>query len=225
LAFLALVAAAFVNFDWPLKSYLLHEYLEFFCLGVSLLGVIIRVATVGHAPAGTSGRNARRQKAHQLNTTGMYSIVRHPLYLGNFLIGFGMTLVFFVWWLPLVYTLMFWLYYERIMLAEEAFLRKQFGDDFERWAAATPAFLPRIRQWRRASLPFSAFNALRREYTAVMIVILGHTAIEITEHLIMDRRIVWEPFWMALLFGGLGVYLVLRMLKRQTTVLDVPGRR
>ena len=67
-------------------------------------------------------------------------------------------------------------------------------------------------------------NVLRREYTGLMVVILGHAGIELTEHLIMDRRIVWEAFWAVLLFGGIGMYFVLRMLKRRTTLLDVPGR-
>jgi protein-S-isoprenylcysteine O-methyltransferase Ste14 len=225
LAFLAFIATAFVNFDWPFKSYLLHEYVEFTSLGISVIGLLIRVATVGHTPARTSGRNTKGQIAAQLNTSGMYSMLRHPLYLGNYLIGLGISLVLFVWWLPVIYSLMFWLYYERIMFAEEAFLSQQFGDEFQKWAANTPAFIPRIRNWRRPKLEFSWPNALRREYTGFMVVVIGHTGIEIAEHLVMDRRLVWEPFWVALLFGGTAIYFVLRFLKRKTTLLDVPGRR
>ena len=224
LAFLALIGVAFLYFDWPMNSYMFHEVWSYACFGVSVLGVVIRVLTVGHTPAGTSGRNARRQIAETLNTSGMYSIVRHPLYLGNFLIGLGISFVLFVWWLPVIYTLLFWVYYERIMFAEEAFLRHKFGEPYQQWASMTPAFLPRFTNWRRADLPFSFRNALRREYTAVMVVILGHTGLEIVEHLIMDHRLVWETFWGLLLFGGLAMYVVLRMLKRQTQMLDVPGR-
>ena len=57
-----------------------------------------------------------------------------------------------------------------------------------------------------------------------MVVILGHAGIELTEHLIMDRRVVWEAFWATLLFGGIAMYFVLRLLKRRTTLLEVPGR-
>jgi protein-S-isoprenylcysteine O-methyltransferase Ste14 len=224
LAFIALIAVAFINFDWPFQSYLFHEYWEFVSLGVSLLGLTVRVLTVGHTPKGTSGRNARRQIAEQLNTTGMYSLLRHPLYLGNYLIGLGISLVLFVWWLPLLFSLMFWLYYERIMFAEEAFLDQKFGEIFQNWAASTPAFVPRVRNWRRAPMPFSLLNVLRREYTAVMVVILGHAGIELVEHLIMDHRVVWEPFWVSLIMGGVVLYFALRMLKRQTEWLDVPGR-
>ena len=55
-------------------------------LSISLLGECIRIITVAFAPTGTSGRNTKQQKATSLNQTGIYSIVRHPLYLGNFLI-------------------------------------------------------------------------------------------------------------------------------------------
>jgi protein-S-isoprenylcysteine O-methyltransferase Ste14 len=224
LVLLALLGVAFTYFDWPLQSYVLHEVWSYLCLAVSLLGLVVRVVTVGHTPARTSGRNAKRQIADELNTTGMYSIVRHPLYLGNYLIGLGISFVLLVWWLPLIYSLLFWLYYERIMFAEEAFLRQQFGQRYQQWAGTTPAFVPRVGRWRRADLPFSFRNVLRREYTGLMVVILGHSGIELTEHLIMDRRVVWEVFWTVLLFSGIAIYFVLRLLKRRTTLLDVPGR-
>ena len=44
-----------------------------------------------------------------------------------------------VWWLPVIYSLAFWIYYERIMFAEEAFLRQKFGETYRRWAATTPS--------------------------------------------------------------------------------------
>lgn len=59
-------------------------YFEMLCLLVSLFGLAIRVYTVGYTPRNTSGRNIKKQVADKLNTTGIYSIVRHPLYLGNF---------------------------------------------------------------------------------------------------------------------------------------------
>ena len=46
---------------------------EYTCLLVSLLGVGIRAYTVGHTPAGTSGRNTAEQVAESLNTTGICS--------------------------------------------------------------------------------------------------------------------------------------------------------
>ena len=54
-------------------------------LALGLLGLLVRIATVGYTPKNTSGRNtAEGQVAESINTQGMYSLVRHPLYLGNF---------------------------------------------------------------------------------------------------------------------------------------------
>jgi protein-S-isoprenylcysteine O-methyltransferase Ste14 len=220
---LALMVVAYRQTDVG-GDYGAFEWWEYFCLGISFLGLFVRVKTVGHTPFHTSGRNTKRQVADVLNTTGMYSIVRHPLYLGNFLIGLGIASVRLVWWLPVIYCLSFWLYYERIMFTEEAFLRAKFGDTYLQWAEKTPAFWPRLRQWRKPLLPFSWLNVLRREYSGLMVIILCHAGQEFFELLIKDHRIVWEVFWATLLFGGLATYFSLRWLNRKTTLLDVPGR-
>jgi len=61
-------------------------YYEMFALSISLIGLFIRIYTVGYTPKNTSGRNTKQgQVAETLNTTGIYSIVRHPLYVGNLL--------------------------------------------------------------------------------------------------------------------------------------------
>src|SRR5574341_1438089 len=81
----------------------------YLCMGVSLLGLLIRAATVCHAAPGTSGRNRHGQLAESLNTTGMYSIVRHPLYLGNFVGLLGLLASTMVWWVVVIGSLLFWI--------------------------------------------------------------------------------------------------------------------
>ena len=95
-----------------------------------------------------------RQQAESLNTSGLYSVVRHPLYLGNYLMWLGVALFPRTWWPPVIVSLVFWLYYERIMFAEEEFLRRKFGTLYTAWAAITPAFLPRLARWRPPAVSF-----------------------------------------------------------------------
>ena len=61
-------------------------YYMYSAIFLSLLGFLIRFYTIGTTPKGTSGRNTKKQVADELNSSGMYSMLRHPLYLGNFLI-------------------------------------------------------------------------------------------------------------------------------------------
>ena len=222
LMLVALIGVAFKQSEALFQTYF-HEWWEIICLGISFCGLAIRAITVGHAPARTSGRNVTRQVADHLNTTGAYSIVRHPLYLGNFFIGLGISFVLLVWWLPAIYALLFCVYYERIMFTEEMFLHRKFGLAFDEWAKATPAFWPRLSRWRRPDLPFSIRNVLRREYTGLAVVILGHSGMEFAEHEFV-KQYPWETFWSMLASAGIIAYLVLRLLKRRTTLLDVPGR-
>ena len=55
----------------------------------------MRFYTVGTTPKETSGRNTNQQVAAVLNSTGMYSMLRHPLYLGNYLIWVGLSIATF----------------------------------------------------------------------------------------------------------------------------------
>lgn len=140
---------------------------EAFSILVTLAGVALRSFTAGTVPNGTSGRNTRTQRAEALNTTGVYSTVRNPLYLGNFLVVLGFALATQNGWFVALTTLLFWLYYERIIVAEEAFLAERFGDDYTRWAESTPAFLPDLRLWHPSSLPFCVRTLIRREFNAL----------------------------------------------------------
>jgi protein-S-isoprenylcysteine O-methyltransferase Ste14 len=113
------------------------------CMGVSLLGLLVRVYVKGTAPAGTSERSTTSIRAAALNTRGAYSLVRHPLYFANTLITLGLTMMSPEWLFPVVALLLHLLYFERIALAEERFLAGRFGAAFQEWAARVPALAPR----------------------------------------------------------------------------------
>ncbi len=195
-----------------------------FCLIVGLLGLLFRIMVVGHTPQNTSGRNTREQIAEVLNTSGWYSVVRHPLYLGNYTMGLGISLFPYSWWMPVIYTFAFALYYERIMIAEEDFLRIKFGDDFEKWSAETPGFFPDFSRWDSPSLNFSFKNILRREYSSLFALIFCFTAFDLVGNYLVVQKPYIVPMWNNLFWTTLAVYLILRTLKRHTQILDVKGR-
>jgi protein-S-isoprenylcysteine O-methyltransferase Ste14 len=197
---------------------------EVVCLAVAGLGLMVRILTVGYVPAGTSGRNTLKQVAAALNATGMYSLVRHPIYLGNFLMWLGLALLPRCWWFTVITVLIFWLYYERIMFAEEGFLLAQFGDAYRQWAARTPAFVPRWSGWVKPDLPFSLRSAISREYSTLFTIIALFTALNATMSWFARGTPVPDRFTVTLFAVGLVIYVTIRLLKKRTDLLRTAGR-
>jgi hypothetical protein len=193
-------------------------------MAISFSGLVLRIIIVGHAPYGTSGRNTREQMAETLNTTGMYSVVRHPLYLANYIIIVGCVMEFHIWWLILLITTIYALFYERIMLTEEAFLRTRFGEVFEKWAAVTPAFIPKFRGWKPFAVPFCWRTVLQREYNAFFLIITVFFLLDSIGDSIVERRFKINSRWLAVFISGFVVFATLRTLKKRTHLLTVEGR-
>ena len=215
-----LFLAALRNFKYPFHSHRLDELWEIICLGISLVGLGVRVLAIGYAAEGTSGRGTEAPSASTLNTTGMYSVLRHPLYLGNFLIWLGIVLSVRVWWFTGVSVLIYWLYYERIMFAEEEFLRRKFEAGYLAWADKTPAFLPRFKNWQKPNRPFSWKKVLRKEYSGLFAVIAVFSVLEVLEDWVVEKRLGIDRPWGVLFIAGLILYLALRTLKKKTNWLN-----
>jgi len=224
LLLLPLAVDAFASFSLLQGSPEATQAWQWLCLGVSLSGLAVRILTVGFVPRHTSGRNTTGQVAASLNTTGIYSLVRHPLYLGNYLIFLGFTLFFHSWRFTLLSTCLFALYYERIMLAEEDFLRTKFGQDFEFWAARTPTIIPRFSNWKPPALPFSWRSVFAREYSVVLLIAAIFWTQDVIGHSLVQGRVEISWPWSALLMVGAAVYLVLMILKKHTPYLRAAGR-
>lgn len=194
------------------------------CLGVSLFGFALRLHAVGHTPGCTSGRNRTRQVAETLNTTGLYSLMRHPLYFANFFAWLGIALFPAVWWVVALYALAFWLFYERIMFAEEAFLRERFGAEFDRWASRSPAFWPMPGGWQAPALSFSVRRVLRREYSGLLGLFTAFALLDAGGNALAGQRPVPDRLWLVLVAIGLAAAVTLRMVKKKTHLLEEPGR-
>lgn len=221
---LGLLILAIPDMHRPSGSAVLQYRWEWLCFAISFLGLALRFVVGGHVAPKTSGRNTLGQVAESINTTGIYSIVRHPLYLGNYLMWLGIAMFCFVPWVAAVFTLCFWLYYERIMFAEEEFLRRKFGDQYVKWAERTPAFVPRFSHWAPPALPFSLKTAIRKEYTGLFGLAVGFAAMDQFENFVVTHRYSVEPVWIVFLGLSLILYCTFMVLKKRTSLLRVPGR-
>jgi protein-S-isoprenylcysteine O-methyltransferase Ste14 len=194
------------------------------CLAVSFTGLVVRVITVGRTPRNTSGRNTSGQLADELNTTGIYSIVRHPLYLGNFFMWAGVAMLTENLWFFGLFVFLYWVYYERIMFAEEQFLRRKFGEAYENWAAGTPAFIPSFRNRIPSRLPFSWKKVIKSEKNGFFEIFLVFYVFQCAGDFIRQGRLFTMNWLFYAAAGSLVLYLVLKILKKKTGVLDEPGR-
>ena len=198
---------------------------EVFCIALSFSGLLIRALTLGWVGEGTSGRNTQSQVADELNTTGMYSIVRNPLYLGNFFIILGMILFIQVAWLAIIFTLLFWMFYERIMFAEESFLEGKFGDVYRDWARKTPVFFPDFRKWQKPKYSFSMRMVLKREYSTFFGIIVGFILVKFFAEWIGENDLQFRMRWLVFFGVGALVYFVLRFLRKKTNFLKIDKNR
>jgi protein-S-isoprenylcysteine O-methyltransferase Ste14 len=89
------------------------------------------------------------QQRRELATTGAYSYVRHPQYVGFILIMFG----FLLQW-PTILTLAMFpvltVMYVKLAKSEERAAIAEFGDAYRKYVAEVPGFIPRMRGlfWR-----------------------------------------------------------------------------
>ena len=81
-------------------------------------------------------------KNHVLETRGPYAFVRHPQYLGNFLMAIGICLAADLPLAVLVWAAIFLLFYTSAIQHEDGKLSKRFGEAWTEWAGETPAIVP-----------------------------------------------------------------------------------
>jgi protein-S-isoprenylcysteine O-methyltransferase Ste14 len=128
---------------------------------IALMGLVVRSAAAGFL-----------EKGRALATAGPYRYTRNPLYLGSFIIGAGLAVAGASWVLALAFVVLYALIYAPVMRREEAALRNQFGEAFERYAATVSLFFPGLPKRHNAKAAGERFRWERyrknREYEAAL---------------------------------------------------------
>jgi protein-S-isoprenylcysteine O-methyltransferase Ste14 len=133
-------------------------------LAVALAGALIRVITSGFAAFGTSGKAKKAAAAEELNTTGPYSLVRNPLYVGRILNFTGIAMLTGSWAYGAIVFLVSVLVYERIAVFEEEFLRGKCGEEHRQWTLEVRALVPRLHGYVPPKYQFWWRRMIWREY-------------------------------------------------------------
>lgn len=163
----------FANSSWTSVS---------FSLPFITIGELLRVWAVGYA--GGTTRATALGAARDLVTTGPYSYVRNPLYLGNFLLSIGITLFTNTNWLIPILIIGYFIQYIPIIVVEETYLLESCGQVYEEYTADVPRIIPNFHPYTNQSQhDFSWSRALKSEQRTL-------TAIICVMGLIMVRTLV-----------------------------------
>lgn len=190
---------------------------------ISFFGLIIRFYTVGTTPAGTSGRNRKKQIAKKLNKKGIYSTIRNPLYLGNYLIWLGISIYTLNTAFTIVISLFFYIHYNQIIETEEKYLTKKFKKEFLLWKSITPKFFPTLKNYKALNYPFSIKTVLKREYSSVLSTILSFFYVQVVINFFSENQLISNQM-MIILFITISIILILRTIKKNTNLLNQVGR-
>ena len=120
----------------------------------TLAGALVRLWAAGHI-----------EKRIRLTRSGPYAYTRNPLYLGSFLMAFGVILSGQGYWLLPFFALFFIGVYLPVMRAEEHDLEHSHGADFLEYARSTPLFFP--KKPKRMEMPESSAPPVRFSWPRV----------------------------------------------------------
>lgn len=194
---------------WPRGRDGYDTALDIIGFSVALLGQLLRAAVVGYAYIIRGGKN-KQVYAEELVTRGFFNHSRNPLYVGNILILVGLLLIWHSTVAYLVGIPFFLLGYVAIVAAEEAFLRRKFGAQYDAYAARVPRWWVRLGGFRASmeGMTFDWNRVVLKEYGSAAYWIVGAFALMIADSL---RYQDWSahPRRNALLVAGIVIVVVL----------------
>jgi protein-S-isoprenylcysteine O-methyltransferase Ste14 len=218
-----LFPAAFVLLLWPgppiFESDLVAGAVG---LAVALGGQFLRAVTIGLDYIVRGGKN-RTVYAEGLVTGGMFAHCRNPLYDGNLLllagVGLAANSLFFV--LAVLPAGVF--AYRAIIAAEEDYLRRKFGAEFDAYCARVNRFLPNLTGLATTlgSMEFKWRRLLVKEYGTTYAWIAGLLVLVMKNLWQHGARFAQSPvlqaFAVGLVLASLA-YIAARYLKKSGTV-------
>ncbi len=138
LIFVALALLALFPFKFlRLTHGKFDDLAEIIGIGMILSGQLLRVSSRGY-------KSEHSRQGGALITDGPYSLVRNPMYLGIVLIGLGIVLTLFNWWVALIFAVFFIAVYARLIITEEKKLLDCFGEEYQGYQEKTPRLFPRL---------------------------------------------------------------------------------
>ena len=128
---------------------------------VAVAGMTVRLWASGHI-----------KKDKVLATDGPYGYVRHPLYVGNILLGIGFSLACGLWWAFPLFIVILIAFYPQAIKSEDEKLRQLFTEEWENWRMHTLALIPRFKPGGNPGGSWSFYQSLRQNGEPIIALIL-----------------------------------------------------
>ncbi len=170
---------------------------------IALTGAFFRLFVIGLAYIKRGGKGGKVY-ADDLVTEGIYAHVRNPMYVANFLAVVGMALIYGSPWVYIIIIPLFAYIYLSIISAEEEYLYKHFGAQYEAYCKKVNRFVPDFSGLRGTLKQFSFDwkKAIRKDYGTFIGIAAGSYAIWLCKdyhfynlsHSEYKIFIMWGPF-------------------------------
>jgi len=190
-----------------------NTYYDIFCVAVTFSGILIRALTVGFVHEKTSGRNTKAQNAYELNSTGAYSLVRNPLYVGNFVVLLGISMLSYSFAVVLLNSITFIVINTFIILTEEDYLLGKFGDKYFDYARRVNCIIPSFKRFRKPARNFDLRMVLRREHDSWLTAVVSLVCVEFFRDFYSNVPVL-ETGWLIFLGVGASVWAILKFMKK-----------
>jgi len=191
---------------------------------VTIIGQLIRVMTIGLVYIIRGGKD-RRVYAEDLVTTGIFAHCRNPLYVGNILILVGLGVASNSLLFMAVFTPLFLVFWQAIVLAEENYLRNKFGEQYNDYCKRVNRWLINFNGLGKTlgSMEFKWKRVIIREYNSTYIWMTGAVLIVMKHFYFHDVQFDFHrnlPVFISILVLLLLLYLFARYLKKSRKLVS-----
>ena len=191
---------------------------------VTIIGQLIRVMTIGLVYIIRGGKD-RRVYAEDLVTTGIFAHCRNPLYVGNILILVGLGIASNSLLFMAIFTPLFLVFWQAIVLAEENYLRNKFGEQYNDYCKRVNRWLINFNGIGKTlrSMQFKWKRVIIREYNATYIWMTGAVLIVMKHFYFHKDQFDFRknlPVFISILILLLVLYLFARYLKKSRKLVS-----
>lgn len=191
---------------------------------LALLGQSVRLITIGFEYIHRGGKDGKVY-ASRLVRGGVYGLTRNPMYVGNGLIAIG-TIVYFGSPAGYMILIPFFLFvYQAIIAAEEAYLQRTFGTEYDDYAASVNRIVPALGAARAAfaGMTFNWRRSIKKDLGTIVGLTIGLNLIPVwRSYFLYDAATTQSTAIRAVIIVLTisALYLVLLKLKRGNRLLQ-----